>query len=222
MLISIWTMLIAGTLSTGVKIWAAVRGLAAILGGLLLADFVTGAFHWFEDRYGNPKWPIIGGVIRANQEHHHTPRSFLEGSFISRNLTVFMLAAVFMAGFWAVGWLNLFTGSAVIFGAFANEIHRFAHRSSTENGTLVTALQKTGLLQSFQHHAQHHRKGKDTHYCVMTNYLNPALEKVQFFQNAEKVIFDLTGRQPRLDESVNPKYRKTVTGFSQSELPAAT
>ena len=203
-------------------LWAGLRALGAIIAGLLLADFVTGAFHWFEDRYGNPKWPVIGGVIRANQEHHHTPRSFLQGSFIKRNLTVFMLAAVFMAGFWALGWLNLFTGSAVVFGAFANEIHRFAHRSPTENGKMVTAFQKTGLLQSFQHHAQHHRKGKDTHYCVMTNFLNPALEKVQFFQNIEKLIFELTGGQPRLDDSVNIKYRKTVTGFGSKEIISLT
>lgn len=205
-------------ISLAAVLWAGIRGLGAILAGLLLADFVTGAFHWFEDRYGNPKWPIIGGVIRANQEHHHTPRSFLAGTFISRNLTVFILAAIFMAAFWAVGWLNLFTGSAVVFGAFANEIHRFAHRSPSENGKVITAVQKTGLLQSFQHHAQHHRKGKDTHYCVMTNFLNPVLEKVQFYQTIEKLIFELTGRQPRLDESVNPKYRKTVTGFKQAEI----
>lgn len=203
-------------------LWAGLRALGAILAGLLLADFVTGAFHWFEDRYGNPKWPIIGGVIRANQEHHHTPRSFLQGSFIKRNLTVFVLAAMFMASFWALGWLNLLTGSAVIFGAFANEIHRFAHRSPTENGKIISALQSSGLLQSFQHHAQHHRKGKDTHYCVMTNFLNPALEKIQFFQNIEKLIFELTGRQPRLDESVNIKYRKAVTGFGSKEIVSLT
>lgn len=200
--------------------YAGLRGIGAILAGLLLADFVTGAFHWFEDRYGNPKWPIIGGIIRANQEHHHTPRSFLEGSFFGRNLTVFILAAVFMVGFWAIGWLNLFTGSAVVFGAFANEIHRFAHRAPGENGKIIATLQRTGLLQSFQHHAQHHRKGKDTHYCVMTNFLNPALEKIQFYQTIEKVIFELSGRQPRLDESVNPKYRRAVTGFNQPLIPA--
>lgn len=216
MLLSLGTLALSGAISVGASIaatiWAVIRGIGAIIAGLLLADFVTGGFHWFEDRYGNPKWPIIGGIIKANQEHHHTPRSFLEGSFIGRNLTVFLLAAVFMTGFWALGWLNLFTGSAVLFGAFANEIHRFAHQSPSENGKLITWFQKTGLLQSFQHHAQHHRKGKDTHYCVMTNFLNPALEKIGFYPAVEEMIYRTTGATPRLDESVNPKYRKPVRG----------
>ena len=186
------------------------RTLFKILGGLYLADLITGAFHWFEDRYGNPKWPILGHTIRQNQQHHHTPRSFLSGTFISRNKEVWLLGIAFLAGFWALGWLNAFTGSAVVFGMFANEIHAAAHKSPKENGRLITAIQKTGLMQSHKHHAQHHRQGKDTHYCVMTNHLNPTLERVQFFQNIERVIKWTTGATPRLDESVNPRYRKAA------------
>lgn len=186
------------------------RTLFKIMGGLYLADLITGAFHWFEDRYGNPKWPILGHTIRQNQQHHHTPRSFLSGTFISRNKEVWLLGIAFLAGFWALGWLNLFTGSAVFFAMFANEIHAAAHKSPKENGRLVTALQKTGFIQSHKHHAQHHRKGKDTHYCVMTNHLNPVLERVQFFQIIEKGIERTTGIVPRLDDSVNPRYRRAA------------
>ncbi|MEO0818291.1 MAG: fatty acid desaturase CarF family protein [Pseudomonadota bacterium] len=189
---------------------ALLKGAGKILGGLMLADFVSGVFHWFEDRYGNPKWPILGATIRANQEHHHRPRAFLNGSFLKRNREVFFIGAAFFAAFWALGWLNLFTGSAVAFGMFANEFHRAAHRSPKENGHLISAVQKTGLAQSFAHHAAHHRKGKDTHYCVMTNYLNPALERVRFFQTLEVIIKRLTGIVPRLDDSVNPRYRRAV------------
>ena len=46
---------------------------AQIIGGLLLADFISGLFHWFEDRYGNPDWPVLGHTIRQNQQHHFTP-----------------------------------------------------------------------------------------------------------------------------------------------------
>ena len=63
----------------------AFKSVASIFGGLLLADFVSGIIHWFEDRYGNPKWPVLGHAIRANQEHHFRPRAFLKGSFLSRN-----------------------------------------------------------------------------------------------------------------------------------------
>jgi ubiquitin-conjugating enzyme E2 variant len=188
----------------------ALKSAASILGGLFLADFFSGLIHWFEDRYGNPKWPVLGHTIRANQEHHFRPRAFLEGSFLSRNREVFVIGALFLAGFWVTGTLNLFTGSAVLFGMFANEFHRAAHRSPKENGRLITALQKTGLAQSFQHHAAHHRQGKDTHYCVVTNYTNPILERVGFFPALERIVKATTGRVPRLDESVNARFRKVA------------
>ena len=112
----------------------ALKTAASVFGGLFLADFISGLIHWFEDRYGNPKWPVLGHTIRANQEHHFKPRAFLAGSFLSRNKEVFVLGALFLAGFWATGTLNLFTGSAVLFGVFANEFHRAAHRSPGSQG----------------------------------------------------------------------------------------
>ena len=188
----------------------ALKTAASVFGGLFLADFISGLIHWFEDRYGNPKWPVLGHTIRANQEHHFKPRAFLAGSFLSRNKEVFVLGALFLAGFWATGTLNLFTGSAVLFGVFANEFHRAAHRTPKENGRLNNALQKTGFAQSFQHHAAHHRMGKDTHYCVITNYTNPVLERARFFPALERLVKIATGRSPRLDESVNERYRKAA------------
>ena len=64
-----------------------------------------------------------------------------------------------------------------------------------------------GLMQGFKHHARHHRAGKDTHYCVMTNYLNPVLERAHFFRSLETLIFKMTRALPRRDESVNPRFR---------------
>ncbi len=183
---------------------------AKVFGGLYFADFISGVFHWFEDRYGDPRWPVLGHTIRENQQHHHTPRSFLGGNLWTRNREVILIGLAFLAGFWALGWLNLFSGSAVLFGMFANEIHASAHRSPKENGWIITRLQKLGLMQSHAHHAHHHRKGKDSHYCVMTNHVNPGLEKVQFFQTLERVVKRLTGAAPRLDDSVNPRYRRAV------------
>jgi len=190
-----------------VTIFPVVKAAGSVLGGLFFADFVSGVVHWFEDRYGNPKWPILGHTIRANQEHHFKPRKFLNGTFIERNREVLVIGALFLLGFWAAGWLNLFTISAVIFGSLANEFHRAAHRSPKENGRVITFFQKTGLAQSFQHHANHHRKGKDSHFCVITNYINPILERMKFFQAIEKVVTFISGRLPRFDASVNVKYQ---------------
>lgn len=181
--------------------------LARVLGGLYFADFISGVIHWLEDRYGNPKWPVIGHTIRENQQHHFTPRSFLKGTLWTRNREVLAIGAAFLAAFWAFEVLNVFTVSAVLFGVASNEVHASAHRSPAENGRLITLLQKTGLMQSHRHHGAHHRKGKDTHFCVLTNHVNPVLERVRFFQTLEKGIALLTGLAPRPDLSVNPRYR---------------
>lgn len=178
-----------------------------VLGGLYIADLISGFVHWLEDRYGDPKWPIIGHTIRENQQHHFTPRSFLGGTLWTRNREVLAIGAVFLAVFALVGWLNLITISAVLFGICANEVHASAHRSPKENGPLITWLQKTGFMQSHRHHAAHHRHAKDSYYCVLTNHMNPILEKLQVFRGLEWVMkrgFSLT---PRPDLSVNPRYR---------------
>ena len=179
---------------------------AQVIMGLYLADFLSGIFHWLEDRYGDPNWPIIGHTIRQNQEHHVTPRKFLNGTLWTRNREVWMIAASFLAIFAVMGWLNPLTVSMVVFGSVANEVHGRAHRSPKENGRLITWLQSTGFIQSHRHHAAHHRRCKDTHFCVLTNHVNPVLEWLGFFPTLEKLIFCLTGSQPRPDPSVNPRY----------------
>ncbi|MEZ5999790.1 fatty acid desaturase CarF family protein [Hyphomonas sp.] len=194
----------------GSTIAAAGLFLLKVLGGLWFADFISGMVHWLEDRYGNPKWPIIGHTIRENQQHHFTPRSFLKGTLWTRNREVLAIGAAFLGAFWAFDVLNAFTVSAVIFGVLSNEVHASAHRSPQENGRVITALQKTGLLQSHRHHAAHHRKGKDTHFCVVTNHVNPVLERIRFFQTLEAIVKRITGVRPRPDPSVNPRYRPAV------------
>jgi ubiquitin-conjugating enzyme E2 variant len=194
----------------GSTITAAGAFLLKVLGGLWFADFISGVVHWLEDRYGNPEWPVIGHTIRENQQHHFTPRSFLKGTLWTRNREVLAIGAAFLAAFWAFDVLNAFTVSAVIFGVMSNEVHASAHRSPQENGRIITALQKTGLLQSHRHHAAHHRKGKDTHFCVLTNHVNPVLERIRFFQTLEAIVIRVTGVRPRPDLSVNPRYRPAI------------
>ncbi|KCZ88678.1 fatty acid desaturase CarF family protein [Hyphomonas jannaschiana] len=194
----------------GSTITAAGAFLLKVLGGLWFADFISGVVHWLEDRYGNPEWPVIGHTIRENQQHHFTPRSFLKGTLWTRNREVLAIGAAFLAAFWAFDVLNAFTVSAVIFGVMSNEAHASAHRSPPENGRIITALQKTGLLQSHRHHAAHHRKGKDTHFCVLTNHVNPVLERIRFFQTLEAIVTRVTGVRPRPDLSVNPRYRPAI------------
>ena len=176
--------------------------LMQVLVGLFLADFITGLIHWFEDRYGNPNWPFIGQAIMANHEHHFTPRTFLSGTFWDRNKEVFIGTVIILCGFYAASAINIVTVSATMFGFFANEIHGAAHKFPKENPPWVRMLQKMGLMQSFLHHARHHRDRKDRSYCVMTNYVNPVLDAICFFRGLEWVIRILFRASPRMDPSV--------------------
>ena len=76
----------------------------------------------------------------------------------------------------------------VAIGVNANEIHKWAHRSRRQNGRLISFFQDVGLLQSAGHHARHHRGSKATHYCVVTNYLNPVLERIRFWAALERIL----------------------------------
>jgi hypothetical protein len=46
---------------------------------------------------------------------------------------------------------------------------------------------------------RHHRGEKNSYYCVMTNILNPVLEKIGFWAGLEHLILWMTGVQRRQD-----------------------
>ena len=106
-----------------------------------------------------------------------------------------------------VGRLTWEVMLVVAIGINANEVHKWAHRSRRENGRVIGFLQDAGLIQSQRHHARHHRAGKDTHYCVLTNYLNPLLESVGLWAFLERAILALFGVARRHDASVVPEQR---------------
>ncbi len=89
----------------------------------------------------------------------------------------------------------------VAIGVNANEIHKWNHLPRKRRGKLVVALQDARLLQSAKHHGKHHVGSKDTHYCVVTNVLNPMLDGVRFWHWLEWAIERLLGvsKRPSLD-----------------------
>jgi hypothetical protein len=45
-----------------------------LLVGWLLADLLSGIFHWWEDQFGKESWPVIGPwLIAPNRLHHAEP-----------------------------------------------------------------------------------------------------------------------------------------------------
>lgn len=173
-------------------------GILSILAGLIFADFVTGAVHWFEDRYGDPDWPIIGPAMAANQRHHNAPLEFLNSPFWLRNWAPLLGAGIvaLLVGFNdAFSWFWI---SAILFGALSGECHAANHRR-------VPPLwykwgQKARIFQSRFHHGEHHRRPRQSRYCVITPWLNPVLDEGGFWRMCEAGLTAL-GLPPRNDET---------------------
>ena len=174
-----------------------------VIACVAIVDFLSGFFHWLEDAYGHPDWPLTGAwITRPNVLHHHHPGYFCRHSWFKSAEVLLVMASIALAGSYCLGCLHWMTWLVVLIGVNANEFHKWAHRSKAENGRLISFLHATGLLQSPTHHAHHHRDGKDTHYCVVTNYLNPVLDAVGFWDALEQAVFQVLGTKRRVDHSL--------------------
>lgn len=164
-----------------------------ILIAWLLADFASGIFHWWEDRYGVEDWPIIGPLIVApNIDHHSQPTAFLRQGFFMRDWTTFAPAWILAAAAFHFGspWLAM----TLFFAGFGNTIHAWAHQKCSRP---IRGLQLLGVLQSQEQHARHHRKPFDCNYCVMTDWLNPILTATRFWIRIEYIVWLCFGVAPR-------------------------
>jgi plasmanylethanolamine desaturase len=175
-------------------VWIAVQVLACVL----FADLLTGFFHWLEDSYGDPSWPLVGPlVIEPNLEHHARPRAMVvyhwwETSKIS--LALGAAAAFALSALDALGWR---AALVIALSTQANEIHKWTHRTRRENPAWVNWLHDRGLVQTPRHHGQHHGHAKDTHYCTLTLWLNPVLDRVSFWRALELAVRLVSGARPR-------------------------
>jgi ubiquitin-conjugating enzyme E2 variant len=164
--------------------------LAQLFLGWLLADFLSGVLHWVEDRLGPGRehWPVLGALIfKPNLLHHSDPTYFLQSGFFDRNWTtwaaVIPLAALLFWLFGSQPWI----WSALVGGAFANEIHAWAHRK-TWAPRWAHRLQDWGVIQSPAHHAVHHVPDHRRSYCILTDWLNPVLDRGRFWGLIESLL----------------------------------
>lgn len=169
----------------------------------LLADFVSGFFHWLEDAYGNPNWPITGRLVtQPNILHHHDPRYFTRHNWFQSSWDLLCLGASILMIAWVSGVLTWQVGLFVFLGVNANEVHKWAHRTPSENGPVISFLQRIRVIQSPRHHAGHHTDPKNSHYCVLTNFLNPLLDAIGFWAGLESIVRITFGIRRRHDSSL--------------------
>ena len=162
--------------------------LSAVI-GLWLADFATGCFHWVVDNYFDPKWPIVGPhYIEPAHLHHDEAMYEFELSTWITHLYIWMAVICVGLFFWAVGLMSLVIISACFFGFLTNIIHGWSHKRPEDNVPIVRFLQRLGLFQSTQHHTIHHGGNSDSHYCLLTDHINPILEMIGLWRFLDKLL----------------------------------
>lgn len=165
---------------------------ASLAGAVLLADFVSGVVHWAEDAYARfkprRKLPLINTIAQENELHHRRPRDFLARSWWASSWDLALIGAAVVWVACAMDRLSVAVLVFVVLAVNANQIHKWTHRNPRENPWWVTHLQRCYVLQTPRHHSRHHQGEKNTHYCVVTNFLNPLLEEIGFWRRLEKWV----------------------------------
>ncbi len=173
-------------------------GFATLAGSILLADLVSGTVHWAEDTYARfkpqRKVRLLNVIARDNAMHHRRPRDFLKRTWWQSSWDLLAIGAVILAAAYALGHLSWAVVLFVVLSINANQMHKWSHRNPRENPKLVTTLQRLHVLQSPRHHGKHHGGERNSHYCVVTNFLNPLLEEVNFWRRMERVVARVSGR----------------------------
>jgi ubiquitin-conjugating enzyme E2 variant len=156
---------------------------------IFAAEFAAGLVHWFEDAYLRDTTPVIGRLVgRPNTVHHHYPRYMTRHSWWQSSWDLILLAAMLVGGAWCLHLLTWHVWLFAVLAANANEFHKWEHRTRKENGRLISFLQDARILQTGKHHAKHHTDPKNSHYCTITNFLNPVLDTIRFWNGLEWLL----------------------------------
>ncbi|HYF52442.1 MAG TPA: fatty acid desaturase CarF family protein [Planctomycetota bacterium] len=183
--------------------------LAALPLGYVLADFGTGFAHWFCDTFYDEDTFLIGPtLIYSFREHHTDQLAITRHGFLELNgancLAVSPLLALLLFTDPAGGpaWLFLSAlGCSFCAGmVLTNQFHRWAHDPSPH--ILARMLQNFRFVLTPEHHANHHAPPHRTHYCVTNGWMNGLLDRVAFWDCAERILVAVGVPKSRASESV--------------------
>ena len=154
---------------------------------LLVADFITGLMHWAEDTWLKPgKSALLDRfIVDDNIDHHRSPGKIRAGAYWQTNRVCIALA-LGVAAILALCRVQMWEPYLVLaLLSQSNQIHLWAHSSRPPQ--IVKFLQRTGLLQSTSHHAEHHKRPYASRFCTMTAFLNPVLDRIRFWRALETI-----------------------------------
>ena len=153
----------------------------------LLADFITGVFHFSLDQYG-----IINGRFMKNSVnflliHHKEPRKIITQTYWEitggvYKISILIFGCSLLFGF---SWeLLLF----LLLCSNGNMIHKWSHQKKEESSLIIQKLQHYKIIQGPDHHKKHHRGSFNINYCVMGTITNHFLHKIYFWEFVVKTL----------------------------------
>ena len=182
-----------------------------LFSGALSADLASGLVHWAADTWGNQEWPIVGPtLIRSFREHHLDAKAITRHDFIEANGATALVLLPMMLGVhlylpgdasaWTHGQYqtSLFALSLSVCVFMTNQIHKWAHMDRPPR--VVRGLQGLRLILTAEHHRGHHMGPHTSRYCITTGWLNPLLDRIEFFRLSEKMVQAVSRLQPREDD----------------------
>ena len=170
---------------------------AVAVAAYLAADLASGFVHFLADNFGSEETPILGpNFIGPFRDHHIDPKGITRNDFVDNNGNNCLASVPFML----LVWLSVpiaTTAWGYLFGAFflmvclavflTNQFHKWAQHMDALPGW-VRRLQSWGLVLSKEHHDVHHESPYDTYYCITVGVWNPLLDRLRFFERAERLI----------------------------------
>ena len=171
--------------------------LLAIPLSLVLGDLVSGLVHWAADTYFSEDTPIIGSsLVKPFRQHHLYPRDICTHDLVTTVGNVCILAVPVLAVCISLLWLwedsswlafiILCIALMSLATVLTNQFHKWAHQEAPSR--FVRLLQWTRLVLRPDHHQIHHTKPFNMHYCITNGWLNPLLNKINFFRRLEATL----------------------------------
>jgi ubiquitin-conjugating enzyme E2 variant len=167
----------------------------SVVGGYVLADFISGIAHWAGDTVGDERTPIFGPHFVTPFRHHHVdPTDITQHDFVETNgnnciVSAPVLVAVTLTMPRTAGWplyLCVLMASGAFFVFCTNQFHKWAHAARAPRP--VRWLQRNRIILSPEHHAIHHAAPHDKYYCITVGWMNPVLQWLRFFRACEAVV----------------------------------
>lgn len=173
---------------------------AMLLLGYVLADGVSGVFHWAVDNYGSDETPAFGPVIDAFQGHHKWPFVIAQRDPCNNLGSVSKVASVLCAAIWCVHLppaASMLSCTTVTFAALSQQSHAWSHCKASSLPPIVRALQDTGVLVGRAEHGVHHKSPHAIRYSIVSGWTNYFFDNFRVFQLLELLIVRAGGPEPR-------------------------